>query len=162
MMVEDRAALAEVYDEHKDMIFTAVYRLVGDVAAADVTHDAFLLAFERAASFRGDALLGAWIRRIAVNLALRSLRQERWLDRFRGRWISAPLTGPSPTEAIDLDRAIARLPESLRAPFVLHAIEGYSHAEISSLLSVSEAACRQRLHRARARLASVLSDENPQ
>ncbi|MBA4159270.1 MAG: sigma-70 family RNA polymerase sigma factor [Gemmatimonadetes bacterium] len=155
----DYVALAELYERHKDAIFTVAYRLLDREAAADVVQDVFLLVSERAGSFRGDAPLGAWIRRIAVNLALRQLRRERWLLRFRIRWIPPKPVGPALTEAIDLDRAIAQLPESLRAPFVLHVIEGYSHAETSELLGTSEAACRQRVHRARARLASVLADQ---
>lgn len=157
MAAGERTALAEAYDAHRDQVFTAAHRLVDRSAAADVVQDAFLLAFERAASYRGDAPLGAWIRRIAINVALGELRRARWLDRFRSRPAEPPQPArPVSAEAIDLDRAIAALPETLRTVFVLHAVEGYSHEEIAGMLGIGEAACRQRLHRARTRLAARL------
>lgn len=158
MAAGDRAAFAEVYTAHRDAVFTAAYRLVGH-AAADVTHDAFVQAFERAATYRGEAPLGGWIRRIAINLALKRLRRDRWLSRWTDRWAAPRLARPTTADAIDLDRAIMALPATLRTPFVLHVVEGYPHAEIAERLGIGEAACRQRVHRARARLARALSEE---
>jgi RNA polymerase sigma-70 factor, ECF subfamily len=158
----DMGALGEAYREHRDRIYTLVLRLVGDqAAAADITHDAFLRAYDRASQFRGRASLGTWICRIATNLGLRYLRRERWrlLPLTRSAEPFALPRGPVLIEVLDLDRAIAALPEKLRVVFVLHAVEGHSHAEIAQLLRISEASCRQRLHRARVQLASDLEAE---
>lgn len=154
----DRAALDETYRRHRDRVFTTVYRLVADAGtAADLTHDAFLRAFERSAQYRGEAQLGTWICRIAANLALKHLRRERWMLRFGAErlWRAVPAE-PTPAVAIDLDRALLRLPASLRAALVLVALEGYSHADAAAALGISEAACRQRVHRARGVLAAEL------
>lgn len=158
LVAGDRAALDEVYRRHRDRVFTGVYRLVADAGtAADLTHDAFLRAFERSAQYRGEAGLGTWISRIATNLALRHLRRDRWLLRFAAErvWRAQPAE-PTPAAAIDLDRALLRLSASLRAPLVLVALQGYSHAEAAAALGISEAACRQRVHRARGALAADL------
>lgn len=154
----DRSALDETYRRHRDRVFTCVYRLVADAGtAADLTHDAFLRAFERSSQYRGEAGLGTWICRIATNLALRHLRRERWMLRFGADrvWRAVPAE-PTPAAAIDLDRALLRLPSSLRAALVLVALEGYSHADAAAALGISEAACRQRVHRARGALAAEL------
>lgn len=154
----DRTALAEVYGTHSDQVFTAVRRLVED-AAPDLTHDAFIQAFERAASYRGEGPLGAWIRRIAINLALKRIRRDRWLSRWRHSSTESRMARPTTADAIDLDRAISALPATLRTAFVLHVIEGYSHGEIARQLGIKEAACRKRVHRARVRLTEELLEE---
>jgi RNA polymerase sigma-70 factor (ECF subfamily) len=58
---------------------------------------------------------------------------------------------------IDLERAIARLPEGARTVFVLHAIEGYRHEEISELIGIAEGTSRAHLHRAREILKKELT-----
>lgn len=58
---------------------------------------------------------------------------------------------------LDLDRAIASLPDRARTVFVLHAIEGYSHAEIASVMRSSTGTTKAQLHRARALLKEALS-----
>ena len=158
-----QAALGDAYRSHRDRIFTSVYRLVGSAAtAADLTHDAFLRALEQIPRFRGEAALGTWIGRIAVNLALRHLHRERRMlvaDPVALAALERPtLAAPSLAEALDLDRAIAALPDALRLVFVLHAVEGYTYAEVAAMLDTTEAACRQRLHRARVHLAAALSE----
>ncbi|HEX8454086.1 MAG TPA: RNA polymerase sigma factor [Longimicrobium sp.] len=155
-------ALATVYRAHHTRIFGTLYRLLGDAAAAaDVTHDAFVRAWESAAYFRGEAGLGTWITRIGINLALKQLRRERWMTGFQQDETAGPAAvRPVSLDALELDRAIRALPEALRSVLVLHAVEGYSHPEVAELLGISEAACRQRLHRARMRLAGTLAEED--
>ena len=153
-----REAQGEAYLRYRDRVFSVVYRIVGRRAvAAELTHDAFLRAFERAAEFRGDCAFGTWVTRIATNLALGHLRRERWLRFALPEDVPEPVR-PVSSAALDLDRAILALPDALRTVFVLHAVEGHSYAEVAVLLDISEAACRQRLHRARARLAAALTE----
>lgn len=156
---------AAAYLRHRDRVFTVIYRLVGDPSdAADLTHDAFVRAFEHAASFRGgESAVGTWLLRIAINVALAHRRRVRWFARFTHQPPSLPtsaptVVGPVSSEALDLDRAIRGLPSALRTAFVLHTVEGYPYAEIASVLGTSEAPCRQRIHRARTQLAAALRE----
>jgi RNA polymerase sigma-70 factor, ECF subfamily len=158
MAAGDRSALGEAYAAWSHRVHTVVSRIAG-CDAPDVTHDAFMQAFERAADFRGDGPLRAWIERIGVRLALRSLRRQHLLDRFTARFHVPVPAEPAPAEAAELDRAIRALPETLRAVFVLHAVEGYPHDEVALLVGISEAASRQRLRRARSLLAARLQQD---
>lgn len=160
---DTQRALGDAYRSHRDRIYTSVYRIVGSTAAAaDLTHDAFLRALEQLPNFRGDAALGTWISRIAVNLAIRHLRRERRMVVADAATLAAlerpTLAAPALPEALDLDHAITALPDALRLVFVLRAVEGYSYAEIAVMLDIDEATCRQRLHRARVQLAAALSE----
>jgi RNA polymerase sigma factor (sigma-70 family) len=71
--------------------------------------------------------------------------------------IIAPAAPPAAT-VIDLERAIARLPNHQRAVVVLHDIEGFTHEEIGAQLGVAEGTSKATLHRARAALRCMLND----
>lgn len=155
MEAGDSSALGEVYAAWSGRVHTVVSRLVGH-DAPDVTHDAFMHAFERAGDYRGRGPLRAWIERIAVTLALKSLRRQRLLHGFVARQQTPVAATPMPAESAELEAAIRALPDPLRAVFVLHAVEGYPHEEVAALLGISEVASRQRLRRARATLVDTI------
>ena len=58
--------------------------------------------------------------------------------------------------SIDLERAIAELPEGAREVFVLYDIEGYGHAEIAGLVGIAEGTSKAQLFRARRLLREKL------
>ena len=57
---------------------------------------------------------------------------------------------------MDLERALAKLPEGCRAAFVLHDIEGLEHREVAEILGVAEGTSKSQVHKARLRLRSLL------
>ncbi|PYO36112.1 MAG: hypothetical protein DMD74_05320 [Gemmatimonadetes bacterium] len=65
----DETAFRELYDEHAGRIYALCLRLTGDAATAqERTQDAFVRAWERLRSFRGDSAFGTWLHRLAVNV----------------------------------------------------------------------------------------------
>jgi RNA polymerase sigma-70 factor (ECF subfamily) len=60
------------------------------------------------------------------------------------------------TERVDLERAIALLPDGYRTVFVLHDMEGYAHAEIAARLDISEGTSKSQLFHARRTLRALL------
>jgi RNA polymerase sigma-70 factor (ECF subfamily) len=59
-------------------------------------------------------------------------------------------------DRLDLERAIAKLPEAARTVFVLHDVEGYAHEEIAALVGIAEGTSKAHLHTARGKLKEVL------
>jgi RNA polymerase sigma-70 factor (ECF subfamily) len=57
---------------------------------------------------------------------------------------------------IDLERALARLPEGCRAAFVLHDVEGLEHREVADVLGIAEGTSKSQVHKARLRLRALL------
>lgn len=157
----DLAALDVVYRRYADEVYTAVVRIVGSGEAEDVTHDAFLRAFERAHQFRGSGGLAGWIRVIGVNLALQQVRRRRNRLRLRTEKQSPPpvLAHPASAQLLDLERNIAELPEALRLIFILVGVEGRTHADVAAHLDISITTSRKRYQRARERLAELMEDE---
>ena len=58
---------------------------------------------------------------------------------------------------LDLERAIAKLPEGCRTAFVLHDVEGFEHHEIATMLGISQGTSKSQVHKARVKLRTMLS-----
>jgi RNA polymerase sigma-70 factor (ECF subfamily) len=160
----DQVAFRALYDANVDRIYRLAYRMAGDDALArDFTQDAFLRAWQRLDQFRGDAAFSTWLHAIAVSVALNGLRRA---DRHRKRerpLEDAAQLGPGrarvePDVRTRLEEAVDDLPEMYRTVFLMHDLEGYSHAEIAQTLDVAEGTSKARLHRARAKLRTSLGE----
>jgi RNA polymerase sigma-70 factor (ECF subfamily) len=146
----DSAALAALYRLHGSMVLTLAYRLTGERAdAEDVLHDVFVGLPEALRRYEHRGSFGAWLRRVAVRVALMRLRAVR---RRREVDIDPELSTEGVARAMDdkraLEMALGRLSPALRSVVVLKVIEGYSHREIAELLHISPAASEARLSRA--------------
>src|SRR5437773_11127525 len=74
----DGAAERALYDAHVDRVYRLAYRLAGDDdLAREFTQDTFVRAFERLASFRGEAKLSTWLHAIATTVVLNGLRKVK-------------------------------------------------------------------------------------
>lgn len=156
----DRGAMGELYAAHAGRVYSVVRRLVGDEhVAEDVSHDAWMRAFGKLGSFRGDSAFGTWMHRLAVNTALNALRRAG-----RRPEVEEAVTGGGPNGAGDgailtqrvLEQALDRLPEGYRRVLVLHDVEGWTHEEIAERLGVAVGTSKSQLHKARARMRELL------
>ncbi|HUP19785.1 MAG TPA: sigma-70 family RNA polymerase sigma factor [Gemmatimonadota bacterium] len=147
----DRAAFERLYRDHAGRVHAVCLRMTGDPGRAeDLTQDAFIRAWRRLESFRGESAFSTWLHRLAVNVVLEDRRSAgRRETRERS---AAPAEAARPARVglgIDLERAIAELPEGARRVFVLYAIEGYGHREIADMAGIAEGTSKAHLHRAR-------------
>ncbi|HVH66773.1 MAG TPA: RNA polymerase sigma factor [Gemmatimonadales bacterium] len=166
----DRGAFEALYREHVGRVYALCLRLTADARRAEeLTQDAFVRAWERLASFRGESAFGTWLYRLTVNVVFLSRRAERRRLRRvftsddpaaleqRGNTGAAPHPGFEPGLALDLERAIATLPAGAREVFVLHDVEGYRHAEIAELTGIAVGTSKAQLFRARRLLREALN-----
>lgn len=165
MLAGDRRAGRALYDAHVLRVHRVAYRLTRDEQLAqECTQEAFVRAFARLDRFRGDSALGTWLTRIAVTVSLNAIRRRRRrADRELGLEEVAQLHASTPPAAEpDLRERVAQaidaLPEIYRMTVVLHDVEGYTHAEIASLVGVPEGTCKTRLFVARRKLREMLAD----
>ena len=165
----DVDAFGELYRDHAGRVFALCLRMSGDRRRAEeLMQDVFVRVWERLGSFRGDASFGSWLHRLAVNVVLAGARTDRrrearvtLVEDLVATEASAepatPARASDPGSGIDLERAIAELPPGARMAFVLHDVEGFSHAEIADLSGLAEGTIRAQLHRARKLLMEALS-----
>lgn len=157
-------AFEELYRQHSARLFNLAWRMCGTRAdAEDLLQEIFLLAYRKLPEFRGDSAVGTWLYRLAMNRCLDHLKSRQ----TRASGVTTELdeeTMPGPKlvadgglRRIDLERAIARLPEGARAAFVLHDVEGFQHHEIATILGISEGTSKSQVHKARLKLRALLT-----
>ena len=159
----DAQAFEALYRLHVDKVYGLCLRMTGNVSEAeDCTQEAFILAWNKLAKFRGDSAFSTWLHRIAVNAVLGRIRKsKREHDRIQAVADAQPVrvTSEDTGELRDLAEAIDRLPEGARHVFVLHAVYGYSHDEAAGMLGIASGTSKAQMHRARRLLAQQLEEQ---
>ena len=167
----DAAAFEELYRAHAGRLYNLLVRMAGSVSdAEDLLQDVFLHAHRKLASFRGDSSLGTWLYRLTVNHCLdvlrgRQTKMRRATDSLDEEDAPEPAAVmpriPSAISRMDLDRAIAQLPDGCRAAFVLHDVEGFEHHEVAQFLGISAGTSKSQVHKARMKLRALLDPAVP-
>jgi RNA polymerase sigma-70 factor, ECF subfamily len=161
----DSRAARQLYDRHVDRVYRLAYRIAGEPAlAAELTQDVFVQLFRALDQFRGESAFTTWLHRVATTTCLNAMRRvkrlrSRELDLDAFHHLAAPggHQGLPPDVRQAVGEAIDALPSKLRIALVMHALEGYTHAEIGTALGVAEGTSKARVSEARARLRSMLA-----
>ncbi len=157
MMTRDE--LQVLFERHKDDVYRTTRGILkNDADALDATQAAFLNALQALPTLKEPERFPAWLRRIAVNVAL-GMRRSR-----RSPHPSADAVQAAETEAAMsaddfqvLKRAVADLPEEYRLPIVLHHAEGFSYDEIARMLDWPRGTVGTNIHRGLERLRTALA-----
>lgn len=153
-------ALGALFELHVDKVLAYSRHLLGNRDdAEEVTTEAFLRAFERAASFRGECPFHGWLFGIARNLCYDRLRQPRllWMDSDDTERHSDGGRAAHQMETSALvRRALAELPEDQRLALTLCDIEEWDAREAAAVLEKSLVATKSLLYRARRALRARL------
>lgn len=163
-----RAALGELYRSYADGVFRLAYRMTGSREdAEDVLQDVFVGLPQALSSYHERGRFESWLKRVTARTALMRLRAQRRrreqslepeTEAVSGRADErADETAAHSIDRLAMERALARLPQPLRAVFLLREIEGYAHEEIAGLLGISAGASATRLSRAWTVLRKELS-----
>jgi RNA polymerase sigma-70 factor (ECF subfamily) len=162
----DLAAFEELYRAHAGRLYSVACRMVGNPAdAEDLLQEIFLAAHRKLDSFRGESALGTWLYRLATNLCLdhlrsRAARTNQLTDALDDEPALADASSRGLADRtlsrMDLERALAQLPEGCRAAFVLHDVEGLEHREVAEVLGIAEGTSKSQVHKARLRLRTLL------
>ncbi len=161
--VGDMAAFEAVYRQHAPRLYSLACRISGSAdEGEDLLQEIFLQAHRKIGTYKGDAALGTWLYRLGLNLCLDFVRSRaakmgkvtETLDGDESFEPSAPRE--TPIARLDLERALAQLPDGCREAFVLHDIEGFDHKEIGSMLGVAEGTSKSQVFKARMKLRALL------
>jgi RNA polymerase sigma-70 factor, ECF subfamily len=159
----DTEAFAALYREQSPRIFALTRRMGGSPEAGeDLLQEVFLQAYRKLGSFKGDAAIGTWLYRLALNHCLDYVRGRRArmdrvtdsLDPDTGFEPTAPRD--TPMARVDLQRAIDQLPDGCREAFILHDVEGFDHKEVGRLLGIAEGTSKSQVFKARMKLRAFL------
>ncbi|MEF3275702.1 MAG: sigma-70 family RNA polymerase sigma factor [Chloroflexus sp.] len=164
----DQSACATIVQRYTGVLYNQAYRMLGDsFEAEDAVQEVFLRAFRKLSSYDPSRRLVTWLLTIGSNYCIDRLRRRRfnWLTlEDVAFWLPSTQPGPE-RSAIQrasrevVQRALQRLPESYRSVTVLRYWHDLSYDEIGTILGLTEATVKTRLHRARKMLQEALTAE---
>ncbi len=159
----DRSAFDVLVSRHQRRVYNLAYRMLGRVEdARDAAQEAFLACYRHLGTFRGDSAFGTWLHRITVNACYDSLRR-RPPDPSPLSDVVEPAAARDHADqavaAVDVQRALLKVPVEFRGALVLHDIQGLPYEEVAEALGVPIGTVRSRLHRGRLAMARALAGE---
>jgi RNA polymerase sigma-70 factor (ECF subfamily) len=132
--------------------------------AKDALQDTFISAFKYIHTFEGKGSFEGWLRKIAVNSALKVYGKMYQMHTYEDTLIDVNTYAEVPDvyshlSIEDILSLLNKLPHAQRVIFNLNVVEGYNHAEIGEMLGITESTSRSALCKARSRIIELLKEE---
>ncbi len=167
----ETAAYGELVLRYQDRLFNSLLRVVRTRDdAQDAAQDAFLQAYQKLDSFRGDSQFFSWLFRIAMNAGLSKLRRKSSKDislsaqQDQGYDVTDH-TAVDPSHSMNQSEqqsrvlnALNALPDDYRVVLSLKELDGLKYEEIAEIVGCPIGTVRSRIHRARQELKEKLRD----
>jgi RNA polymerase sigma-70 factor (ECF subfamily) len=144
----DEEAFREIYRTHTPVLYRIALRVLSRDApgAEDAVQLAWMRGVRGLAGFRWESSLRTWL----IGIVIRCCRESYRGGESREMEVTdAASRATARAERIDLERAVAALPQGYREILVLHDVEGYSHREIAAWLGIAEGTSKSQLSHAR-------------
>ena len=151
----DAAAYERVYRACVGRVHALCLRMSGSAQEAEeLTQDVFVRAWQKLSSFRGDSAFSSWLHPLTINVAYterrsRVRRESRVTTTDDLTPYDPGVQDSRPGFGVDLEKAMAELPDGAREVFVLHDVEGFKHDEIAAMTGIATGTSKAQLHRAR-------------
>jgi len=153
----------QLYKLYYKAMYSVSLRIINDeMEAEDVMQEAFLKAFSKMDTYKGEVSFGAWLKRIVVNRSLDYLKKRKVQFEEVNERTTQVADYQMGTKEVDmklLKEAIQDLSDGYRVVLSLYLIEGYDHEEISQILGISNSSSRTQLLRAKNKLRELLKEK---
>jgi RNA polymerase sigma factor (sigma-70 family) len=159
----DQVKIYELY--YRAMYNTALRMLHDVVEAEDLMQEAFLDAFRKIDSYKGDAAFGSWLKRIVVNKCINVLNKRKAffteIDEERNVYSDEEPEQEDLTHQVaEVREGIRQLADGYRVILSLYLLEGFDHDEIAKVMGITASTSRSQYTRARAKLRNWLQNRN--
>ncbi len=160
----NREAQHELYEAHAPKMLSICRYYIKDIQHAEsVMLNGFFKAFTNLKNFKHQGSFEGWLRKIMVRESISFLRQQKKIE-FSIEDVTIPQDYSNnintEIEVAQIQQLIDELPEGYKMVFVMYAIEGYKHSEISEMLSISEGTSKSQLFKARQLLQKKIKELN--
>mmetsp|Transcript_9604 Transcript_9604/g.11185 ORF Transcript_9604/g.11185 Transcript_9604/m.11185 type:complete len:156 (-) Transcript_9604:2396-2863(-) len=149
-------------------MYNSAYRILKDsFEAEDIMQEAFLTAFTKLQTYKGEVAFGAWLKRIVINKSLTQLKKN---NRYQEVKMEVIPTNEIEDEVVDYSglnpknvlNCLQNLKDNYRVVLTLNLIEGFDYEEIAQILDYTNENVRTTISRAKKKLKQVLLAENIQ
>jgi RNA polymerase sigma factor (sigma-70 family) len=164
----DKNAQIQLYKAYYRAMYNTAHRILKDnFEAEDIMQEAFLTAFTKLESYKGEVAFGAWLKRIVINKSLTQLKknnryQEVKMDVIPNDEIEDEVIDCKGLNPKNVLNTLQNLKENYRVVLTLNLIEGYDYEEIAQILNYTNENVRTTISRAKKKLKQVLLAENIQ
>ncbi|MFH2142493.1 MAG: sigma-70 family RNA polymerase sigma factor [Bacteroidota bacterium] len=163
----DTTAQYEVYKLYYKAMYNTSLRIINNrIEAEDIMQEAFLSAFQKISTYKGEVSFGAWLKKIVVNQSLDFLKKRK-IDLVSME--ERPVEIKEEIEELYLEEqqqeirkvkeTINELPDGYRIILSLYLLEGYDHEEIGEILNISGSTSRSQFTRAKRKLVELLESK---
>lgn len=157
---------AMLYNKYAKRIYHAVFRVMGNTAESeDIVQEAFCTAFEQIGKLKNQNNFEGWVKRIAINQAISTLRKKKMVFADESHLETVAEEDVDMDEEFlfqcqvdDVKSAIQALPDGYRTIVSLHLFEDMGQEEIGNMLGISHATVRSQYHRAKKKIFTALKD----
>jgi RNA polymerase sigma-70 factor (ECF subfamily) len=160
----DRKAQHVLFELHAPKMLSVCRYYIRNIQhAEEAMLNGFFKVFSNLKNYRSEGNFEGWIRRIMVRESISFLRQQKNIEfSLEDVNIKNEQTHTIETdfEVNDIQQLIDDLPEGYKMVFVMYAIEGYKHQEISKILNISEGTSKSQLFKARKMLQEKVKKLN--
>jgi RNA polymerase sigma factor (sigma-70 family) len=162
----DKNAQLDLYKAYYRAMYNTAHRILKDnFEAEDIMQEAFLTAFTKLHTFKGEVTFGAWLKRIVINKSLTQLKKNK---RYQDVKMEVITNDKIEEEVIDYKvlnpkkilNTLQSLKDNYRVVLTLNLIEGYDYEEIAQILNYTNENVRTTVSRAKKKLKQVLLTEN--
>lgn len=152
----------QLYKLYYKPMFSVCMRLLNnETDAEDAMQEAFLSAFKKIDTYKGEVSFGAWLKKIVINRSLDYLKKRKVkfeeINEKSNQFIDHQMETKEVNMKVIKD-AIQKLPDGYRVVLSLYLIEGYDHEEISEIIGISNSNSRTQFLRAKNKLREILKD----
>ncbi len=163
----NRQAQFDIYKLYYKAMFNTCLRLIADQQEAeDVMQEAFLNAFRKLDTYKGEVNFGSWLKKIVINKALDHIKaQKNEFDEINENYLyiedeEIEVNDNDIDKTVEkIKQAIMKLADNYRIILTLYLLEGYDHQEIAQILGINPSSSRSQLTRAKNKLKLLMNYE---
>ncbi|MEX6625579.1 RNA polymerase sigma factor [Tenacibaculum salmonis] len=154
----NRSAQIQVYNSYYKAMYNTAFRILkNSLEAEDIIQEAFLTAFTKLNTFKGEVTFGAWLKRIVINKSLTQLKKNNRYETVKmevipNSEIEEPEIDYTSLDVKQVMNCLLKLKENYRIILTLNLIEGYDYEEISQILNYTNENVRTTISRAKKKL----------
>ena len=168
---QEQSAQFEIYKLYYKAMFNTALRITQDsFEAEDVMQEAFLNAFTKLESYKGEVAFGAWLKRIVINMSLTQIKKNSRFEEVKFEVLENTLEDEdsmagndiidySMIKAKEILKTMEELKDNYRVALTLSLIEGYDNEEIALIMNISNENCRTTISRAKNKLRRLLQND---
>jgi RNA polymerase sigma-70 factor (ECF subfamily) len=160
---QDQSAQFEIYKLYYKSMYNTSLRIVSNhTEAEDIMQEAFLMAFSKIDTFKGEVSFGSWLKRIVINKSIDYQRAKKVIFEELDNDIEVKEEDNYADEDVmkyqlkKIKKAIEMLSDGYRIVLSLYLIDGYDHEEIGQILQINPSSSRSQLARAKQKLLELL------